>query len=308
LLIAVLLSRASAVRKTRLTWVNGIGYNIGHMHRDSPMISKIFGGKTVSFCHNPTAMTSEEDMLGYVGDFAQAGSQKLGRITAEVNELVKHLKSAVSEVGKHGRVLHIAHSQGALVTTLAAKQLTPLEMNQIEILAFGGAAALRKTPETPFARCINYYSVNDPILLLVPSAVQALRSGWVYDEDEFCFLAPRSGDPIEDHGLLGPTYAQALGWEGQRFQSEYQSLAFRSTRTLVLFWSTVFHFIWTKALEIRQFLITMVAKTLIWIWSRLLRLYQATAGVMNRQQQQQEEKEAIKAAISSVAGTNKPAK
>src|SRR6056300_1365770 len=70
----------------------------------------------------------------------------------------RHLKTAVAEVGKRGRVLHIAHSQGALVTALAAKQLTPLEMNQIEILAFGGAAALRKTPETPFSRCINYYS------------------------------------------------------------------------------------------------------------------------------------------------------
>ena len=89
LLIALLVSRASAVRKTRLTWVNGIGYNIGHMHRDSPTISKLFGGKAVQFCHNPTFMTSEEDMFGYVGDFAQAGSQKFGRITAEVNELVK---------------------------------------------------------------------------------------------------------------------------------------------------------------------------------------------------------------------------
>lgn len=73
--------------------MNGIGYNLEHMHRDAPMISELFGGKTVRFCHNPTSMTSEEDMLGYMGDFAQAGSQKLGRITAEVNELVKYVIS-----------------------------------------------------------------------------------------------------------------------------------------------------------------------------------------------------------------------
>lgn len=89
LLFVALVSRASAVKKTRLTWVNGIGYNIGHMKRDSPKISQLFGGKKVRFCHNPTAMTSEEDMRGYISDFAQAGSQKLGRITAEVNQLVK---------------------------------------------------------------------------------------------------------------------------------------------------------------------------------------------------------------------------
>ena len=202
----------------------------------------------------------------------------------------RHLKTAVSEVGKRGRVLHIAHSQGALVTTLAAKKLTPLEMNQIEILAFGGAAALRKTPETPFARCINYYSANDPILLLVPSAVQALRSGWIRDDDEFCFLAPRSGDPIEDHGLLGPTYSQALGWEGQRFQSQYQNLAYRTTRPLVLFLVALFRVIWMKLLEIRQLLITMVAKMLIWIWHQLLQVRQATVAIMSRRQQKLQDK------------------
>lgn len=71
--------------------MNGIGYNLDHMHRDAPTISKIFGGKMVNFCHNPTSMTSEEDMFGYMGDFAQAGSQILGRITEEVNELVKYV-------------------------------------------------------------------------------------------------------------------------------------------------------------------------------------------------------------------------
>jgi hypothetical protein len=145
----------------------------------------------------------------------------------------RHLKEAVAEVGKKGRVVHIAHSQGALVTSLAAKRLTPLEMSQIEILTFGGAAALRRTTQTPFHRCVNYYSVNDPLLFLVPSAEQALRSGFVVDE-EFCFLAPRLGDPLEDHRLFGPTYAQALYWEGRRFERHYQSVIRRSTRSTIL--------------------------------------------------------------------------
>lgn len=144
------------------------------------------------------------------------------------------MKEAVAAVGKKGRVVHIAHSQGALLTFLAARQLSPLEMSQIEVLAFGGAAALRKTPQTPFVRCINYYSINDPLLWVVPQAAQALKSGFVGGENEFCFLTPRLGDPIRDHNLLGPTYKTALAWEGQRFQREYQPLVYRMLRPAAL--------------------------------------------------------------------------
>lgn len=223
-----------AVRKTRLTWVNGIAYGLHHMESEKHDISKLFGGKEVEYCHNPTSMSNDEDLLGYYSDLTQAGTQKLGRMTAEVNKLVDHLKESIAKVGKRGKVIHIAHSQGALLTALASKLLTPLEMSQIEVLAFGGAAALRKTPQTPFHRVINYYSVNDPLLLVVPQAAQALRSGIVGDNEEFCFLAPRIGDPIRDHALLAPTYAQALAWEGRRYQNQYQSLVYRTSRSIAL--------------------------------------------------------------------------
>eukprot|EP01083_Nonionella_stella_P254119 873657_1 len=80
----------------------------------------------------------------------------------------------------NGRVILIAHSQGALITYLAIKsgRLTKDEMRHMEVICFGGGEAIRSTPETPFARCINYYSVNDPLLFIVPSAAKALRSGF----------------------------------------------------------------------------------------------------------------------------------
>lgn len=231
-------SAATALR-TRLTWVNGIGYNEKHMEEDGQKISEVFGTKCW-YCLNPTAMANDNDMIGYLNDLTQAGTQKLGRITEEVTALVKHLKEAVAFVGKNGRVIHIAHSQGALITFLAAKQLTPMEMNRIEVIAFGGAAALRKTTETPFLRCMNYYALNDPLLWVVPSAEQALRSGLVGDTD-FVFLAPRVGDPIQDHHLLGPTYFQALSWEGQRYRMTYHSLVYRVSRTFFIWAAFVFH-------------------------------------------------------------------
>lgn len=83
------LSPVVSVRKTRLTWVNGIGYSLEDMHKGRSAISQLFGGKYVSFCYNPTSKSNKDDVIGYMGDLAQAGTQKLGRITEEVNALVK---------------------------------------------------------------------------------------------------------------------------------------------------------------------------------------------------------------------------
>lgn len=247
-------------RKARLTWVNGIAYHMDHMEEGEDFISKLFGGEKVRFCYNPTKQAHYEDTYGYLSDLTQAGTQKLGVVTAEVNELVQFLRESVAAVGRRGVVVHIAHSQGALITALASKQLTPLEMSQIEVLAFGGAAAIRKTAQTPFRRCVNYYSVNDPLLLVVPSAAQALRSGLVSNE-EFVFLMPRLGDPIRDHNLIGPTYAQALEWEGRRFQLQHRSAAYRVLRPLLL---AVIAFASSLSHHMDEILKTMIRLILRW--------------------------------------------
>ena len=64
-------------------------------------------------------------------------------------------------------------------------------------MSFGGAAALSRS-EFPFHRVVNYYAVNDPLLHVVPSAVRALKSGFLSsyqlsEDPEFVFLSPRSG-------------------------------------------------------------------------------------------------------------------
>lgn len=111
LLLLLLPSTPIHAVKTRLTWVNGIGHNRAHMEEGKESMTHLFGGKPVYYCHNPTAMNHDEDYVGFLGDLTQAGTQKLGRITSEVDELVKHLKDAVESVGRKGRVVHIAHSQ-----------------------------------------------------------------------------------------------------------------------------------------------------------------------------------------------------
>ncbi|KAL7500946.1 hypothetical protein ACHAWT_009704 [Skeletonema menzelii] len=213
-------------RRTKLTWVNGIAHLPEHMSDPTFVISTIFGGVNVDYCHNPSSMTSESDYLGFVKDGIQASTHvMMGRLTPEVDLLVEHLRNALAQVGRNGRVIHIAHSQGSVITWLAAQRLKPEECKRIEIISFGGAATIC-TSEFPFARCINYYAVNDPILNVVPSAVKALKSGFSFGDgmqQEIIFLASRTGDPVTDHGLLNPTYLEALVWEGQRYQSLFLS-------------------------------------------------------------------------------------
>mmetsp|Transcript_28240 Transcript_28240/g.37654 ORF Transcript_28240/g.37654 Transcript_28240/m.37654 type:complete len:499 (+) Transcript_28240:125-1621(+) len=280
-------SDASILRRpTVVTWVNGVGFSVEHMVDATPIISKLFGGEEVEFCHNPTAMTSDDDYMGYIGDMTQAGTQKLGRITGEVDALVSHLRDALKKVGSYGRVVHIAHSQGALITYLAAKRLSPSELSRIEVVSFGGAAALCRS-ERNFARCVNYYSINDPLLFVVPSAVKALRSGFLTPggysgklvnsssgssamgarlteeidmEPEFVFLSPRAGDPAIDHSLLGPTYGEALAWEGRRYQSKYQPVLYRVGKQALVEMVATWH---SLLIRIHNVMMTVLRKMLL---------------------------------------------
>ena len=61
------------------------------MNNGQTNLSKLFGNKPILYCHNPTAMVDEDDTFGYIGDFAQATTQKLGKITNEVDELVRYV-------------------------------------------------------------------------------------------------------------------------------------------------------------------------------------------------------------------------
>ena len=79
--------------KTMLHRTEAIGHNLDHMKHAQTSLSQIFGHRPVEFCHNPTAMSSEEDYMGHIGDLSQCTAQKLGRITAKVDELVGKLIS-----------------------------------------------------------------------------------------------------------------------------------------------------------------------------------------------------------------------
>ena len=48
---------AVSAARTRLTWVNGIGYSLENMETGQIEISKMFGGKRVEYYHNVCSAT-----------------------------------------------------------------------------------------------------------------------------------------------------------------------------------------------------------------------------------------------------------
>jgi len=205
------------------------------MTETAKTISKMFGNVKVNYSYNPTSMQTPSDTLGYIKDLSQATTQKFGKITEEVSNLVSHLSTEVSKIGSKGRVVHIAHSQGALITYLAARHLTQAQQERIEVVCFGGAAALTSRDFPHFARRVNYYSCNDPLLHVVSNAAKALNTGFLGGftqggEPEFVFLTPKGNDPIIDHGLLGPTYSDIVAWEGRRYQEKFVPVSKRFIR------------------------------------------------------------------------------
>jgi hypothetical protein len=237
------LLQLSLAWRTRLTLVNGVSHHV-KSDKGEQIISKHFGGEVV---HKPSPRTQREEWMRGGTNAMKLGfpQQLIWRIEKEVESLVEHLREAISDVGPDGCVIHIAHSQGAIITALASHQLAPEEMRQIEVISFGGAAAIRRTPQTPFRRCVNYSSINDPVLPVVPQAIEALRSGRVY-ADEFIFLTPKTGDPIADHSLDGITYDTALQWEGKRFKHKHQSIGYRTLRPLFLSLLSIVRFLYTQ--------------------------------------------------------------
>ena len=245
-------------------------------------------------------MTSNVDYVGFMKDAFEARTNQMGRITPEVDALVGHIRRALACVGRTGRVIHISHSQGSAITWLAAKRLTDDERSRIEIITFGGAATISTSEFPTFARCINYYAISDPILNVVPSAVKALNSGFSFgsrvEEQEIIFLASRTGDPVTDHGLLNPTYLDALLWEGRRYQSLYMHVPL----WYQLLYGTLVSPVWFSnfAYEITRQCIIAIIRLVIIVYEFIYNIVHRVVSLYYEQQQDEYESVVVPSIVS----------
>eukprot|EP01041_Mallomonas_annulata_P001992 gene1992-3874_t len=216
-------------RQTVISFVNGIYHTVSDCQLIKNRLEQIFAEEVRAF-YNPSTGN-------WISDASRAGFE-LVRRPDDLNiaqALALHLRQALKDVGSDGRVLHIAHSGGAIITYLAAKHhLTPEETARIDVVTFGGGRSI--TRKYFPGRLINYYSRNDPLLFVDH------RAAWLskisnnnnynntntnnsYNEvkdpkhnTSFIFLDALSGNPIIDHSMEGPTYQWGLEIEAQEYR------------------------------------------------------------------------------------------
>lgn len=195
-----------------ISFVNGIYHTKEDCQRIKRILSEKFNRRVLPF-YNPTSGS-------WAADLTQAGIAIVNKPNnLEIaRNLSIHLRSLLHAVGPNGRVLHLAHSGGAILTYLAAKyHLSVEETERIDVVCFGGGYSI--THKYFHGRLINYYAKNDPLLLVDRRAGKLSKEYPKYGEfsisdpkhnTTFVFLEGIMKNPIMDHSMEGPTYLQIV--------------------------------------------------------------------------------------------------
>ena len=206
-------------RRSVICFVNGIHHTLEDCRTVAAQLGEIFGEEVRAY-YNPTSGS-------WLSDASRAGIELFMKPDDRViaKELAMHLRQALKDVGKDGRVLHLAHSGGAILTYLAAKHhLSRSERSRIDIITFGGGRSI--TRKYFHGRLLNYYARNDPLLLVDSRAAALFRRARnlqlnttyceIRDDKHnttFVFLEGLANNPIADHSMTGPTYSWAAKLE-----------------------------------------------------------------------------------------------
>ncbi|CAM9217967.1 unnamed protein product [Ectocarpus fasciculatus] len=196
-----------------ITYINGIFHSVPEWESITQQLQALFGHEVRPF-YNPSSGW-------WITDASKAGYHLLRKPANHTiaQALGDHLAQAVEDVGR-GRVLHIAHSGGALITYLAAQHhLTRRQRDKIDVLAFGGARSITRK----YFSGLNYYARNDPLVKLDRRAAELMKltNNTKFQEinekhnTTFVFLEGRARQFVLDHSLEGPTYQHALRKEAK---------------------------------------------------------------------------------------------
>ena len=212
-----------------ISFVNGIYHSENEWREISNELSHIFNIEIHPF-YNPSTGSWFNDAQQATFDLFQKPSN--GTISLQ---LAQHLRNLLLKLDSNGRILHLAHSGGAILTYLAAKyHLTNEEKSRIDVITFGGGHSITKKYFQGYT--VNYYAKNDPLSIIDIRAYQLLNSelrenmiNWIELKDikyntTFIFLNGIENNPILDHRMDGPTYRQALIYESIELQKRLKLL------------------------------------------------------------------------------------
>ena len=257
--------KRTSLQKMVVSFVNGIFYTVSEWKELTDELKNIFGVDEIRSFYNPSSGYWAKDLIGAGFELIRRPNDLLA-----ARKLAEHLRNSLREVGPDGRVLHLAHSGGAILTYLAAKyHLTKSETDRIDIATFGGGRSI--TRKYFRGRTINYYAQNDPLVIVDQRANKLMKqakadSGQNHStlmeirdrkhNTSFVFLHGKANNAITDHGIPGSTYRDALLREACEFhvriaqmkESAIQEATFiRKIRKQVAH-ATGYHHFWANAL------------------------------------------------------------
>jgi hypothetical protein len=230
-----------------VSYVNGIYHTVEDWRRITQQIRSIFNMEVLPF-YNPSSGW-------WVRDATTAGYSIVLRPSDSYlsRQLADHLRNVLKRVGEHGRVLHIAHSGGAILTYLAAKHhLTKSETSRIDVVTFGAGKSI--TRKYFPGRVCNYYTRNDPLIFMDTRVIklyqrsimqrnlrrpnasslfisfpQSHMEGMLEMRDKkhntsFIFMDPQYKNPLNDHSLEGDAYRKGLIMEARIFWESFEQI------------------------------------------------------------------------------------
>lgn len=217
-----------------VTFVNGIYHSVSDWTRISNNLENIFRCEVRPY-YNPTSGW-------WVKDISRAGFDLVLRPNDLIlaKGLADHLRFALDDLHPNGRLLHLAHSGGAILTYLAAKHhLTYQEIARIDVATLGAGKSVTRKYFKGWVR--NYYSRNDPLTIVDSRANKLLkRSGSAPIQEirdfkhntSFVFIDPLEDNPISDHSMECRTYAIALHLEAQAMKQRMQDILRQQAREI----------------------------------------------------------------------------
>lgn len=196
--------------KVRVTFINGVLTEHQHLDESLKALSESHGDVNIHFIHRQTK--------GWFSDMLSGILVQLGFISPDAHELAGEWKKLIAEMGGvngGGKIIHYAHSIGALETLRALSLLTPEEKKMIDIYTFGSPSFANNDPD---AKIRHFASIRDGVCLLdIVSFIKAAMG----KIENVVFVGSLWGLPFIDHLFASQSYQDLWKSMGRTFVEWY---------------------------------------------------------------------------------------
>lgn len=199
--------------KIRVSYINGILTDEFGLFETLKDLSATHGNVNIHYVYRPTK--------GWVRDILHAFAVELGLVSDQAKMLADMWKMLLQEMGGvdgGGKIIHYAHSIGAIETMRALGLLSVEEQKLIKVYAFGSPSLAE---ESPSYQIHHYVSIRDGVCLLNLAAFIQACNGSI---PNVVFTGTFVGLPFIDHLFRDQAYRDIWKSMGRTFVDWYGSL------------------------------------------------------------------------------------